>query len=103
MSSLNDTVFSAADFFGVGFGSGICLSGPGPTCPGGNAVTPIPLTLDGVNYALTLGNYDLEAPANGFGIPTDHPFSAALVPEPASIALLGAALAGLGWVRRRKS
>ncbi len=102
-SSLVPTTYS--DYFGVGFGPGVCLGGPGSgvDC----STTPIPL--DSNAYQLTLGGtggYDLENPSNGvptFPVPTppnfqnDNFFSASLtaVPEPSTWALLLAGFAGL--------
>jgi hypothetical protein len=100
VTSLAPTTYS--DYFGVGFGSGICsFPGSGVDC----ATTPIPL--DGGLYELTLGTYDLNNPTNG--IPTDptiHPpafqddnlFSGALtaVPESSTWVLLLVGFAGLG-------
>jgi hypothetical protein len=92
-----------ADYFGVGFGSGVCTGGPGSGV--GCATTPIPLN-DGL-FQLTLGTYDLENPSNGvpiFPVPTppnfqnDNFFSASLtaVPESSTWVLLLVGFAGLG-------
>ncbi len=102
-SSIVPTTYS--DYFGAGFGPGVCMGGPGSgiDC----STTPIPL--DGGAFQLTLGGisgYDLENPANGMPIDPDRPrpnyangnfFSASLtaVPEPSTWALLLAGFAGL--------
>ena len=105
-----------ADYFGAGFGPGVCTGGPGSGV--GCSTTPIPL--NGGAFQLTLGGtegYDLENPSNGvptFPVPTppnfqnDNFFSASLttVPEPSTWALLLAGFAGLacmGFYSRRKA
>ena len=101
VTSLVDTSLSAAAFFGVGFSSGVCLTGC-RTPSEVDAVTPTPLTLGDTALELTLGSYDLNS-LSANGQPGSTPgaataiaaFTATLVPEPGSLALLGAGLLGL--------
>lgn len=94
------------NYFGVGFGPGVCTGGPGS----GIGCTPTPIPLDGTAFELALGGtngYDLENPSNGvptFPVPTppnfqnDNFFSASItqVPESSTWALLLAGFVGLG-------
>jgi hypothetical protein len=98
--------------YGVGFGPGVCLS----ACRTPNevdAVTPTPLTLNGVPYLLQWGSEDVTfAPyAGAQSDPTDPRIADGVgntavltaAPEPGSLPLFGAALAllGIAWPRPR--
>jgi hypothetical protein len=108
VNALTPTTF--ADYYGVGHGSGPCISGSPPACP--HLDTPWVLR-DSANAAwnLTLGNYDEDYPAlhPGSGVTVVGPLNTAVitaVPEPATVALMLAGLAGVGTMaraRRRKS
>jgi len=97
------TVFTG--YYGVGYGSGVCLQGAGANCTE-HAVTPLVLHDTSNNaFNLTLGNYDedypvLHAPSNIVG-----PLNSAelvAVPEPGTLALAGISLAGIfGFARRQ--
>jgi hypothetical protein len=105
--NLVSTVYS--DYFGVGFGNGICSGGPGS----GVGCTTMPIPVDGGLYQLTLGGaegYDLNNPANllipgappsALVNPNPNFFSASLtaVPESSTWALLLVGFAALGAAR----
>ena len=94
------------NYFGVGFGPGVCTGGPGS----GIGCTTTPIPLDGTAFELALGGtngYDLENLSNGvptFPVPTppnfqnDNFFSASItqVPESSTWALLLAGFVGHG-------
>lgn len=89
-------------YFGVGFGSGPCPSGfdpaSGACIPSTDMNTVVPIPLDGDQYELTLGTYDLNNPSNTIPVnPNFNLFSASLtsVPEPSTWALLLIGFAGL--------
>ena len=106
-ADITPTVFTG--YFGVGYGSGVCLEGTGGDCKL-NAITPLVLhdSAGGV-FDLTLGNYDEDYPVihdpsspNLLG-PLN---SAELVPtpEPGTCTLAGLSLASLmAFARRRRS
>jgi len=104
VNALTPTTFT--DYFGVGHGSGPCISGNPPACP--HLDTPWVLRdSSGGVWNLTLGNYEEDYPAL-------HPGSAAIVvgplntavitavPEPATVALMLAGLAGVGTLVRTR-
>lgn len=110
--ALTPTLFTG--YFGVGHGSGVCLSGAPPDCP--HADTPWVLH-DGSNAAwnLLLGNFDEDYPvAHSPGASVGPLNTAQLlagvepplqVPEPPALALMLLALTGLvgaGWRRSRR-
>ncbi len=102
VDALTGTTFG--DYYGVGHGSGVCLSGSPPACP--HAVTPWVLH-DSSNAAwnLVLGNYEEDYPVAHTVGATVGPLNTAVlsaVPEPASLALLLAGLCGLGAARHRQ-
>ena len=105
-ATITPTVFT--NYFGVGYGSGVCLNGTGGNCML-NAITPLVLH-DAANDAfdLTLGNYEEDYPTVHDPTSPNIPGplnSAELVatPEPGTCALAGLSLAALvGFVRRRR-
>jgi hypothetical protein len=92
-----------AGYNGVGVSSGACATGTPPNCP--KAVTPIPMTWAGQSFGLVLGNYEEDL------APGAAPWTArivtgpAVVPEPATVALVGAGVLALGvaGARRRRN
>jgi hypothetical protein len=104
VNALTPTTFT--DYFGVGHGSGPCASGNPPACP--HVDTPWVLR-DAANVAwsLTLGNYEEDYPAlhPGSAATAVGPLNTAVlvsaVPEPATVGLMLAGLAGMGAVVRR--
>ena len=101
-AALTPTLFT--DFFGVGHGSGVCLSGTAPNCP--HAVTPLVLHDAGnVAWNLTLGNFEVDYPAAHTPGALIGPLNTAQiveVPEPSTYSLLLAALTGLAFASRRR-
>ncbi|HSC64121.1 MAG TPA: PEP-CTERM sorting domain-containing protein [Caldimonas sp.] len=94
------TPVTYTDYFGVGHGSGPCISGNPPACP--HLDTPWVLhDSSNVAWNLTLGNYIEDYPSlhPGSGATTVGALNTAAilaVPEPATIGLLLAGLAGVG-------
>lgn len=86
---------------GVGVQGGACLVGSPETGCEEYAVTPIPMTWAGQAFGLVLGNYVQEV-AEG------RPYTAriaavpAVVPEPATVALVGAGVLVIGGVSARR-
>ena len=101
------TPVTFTDYFGVGHGSGPCTSGTPPACP--HLDTPWVLRdASNVAWNLTLGNYEEDYPVAHTPGATVGPLNTAViaaVPEPATVGLMLAGLAGIGtMVRgRRKS
>jgi hypothetical protein len=100
------TPVTFTDYYGVGHGSGPCISGRPPACP--HLDTPWVLR-DSSNTAwnLTLGNYEEDYPAlhPGSGVTVVGPLNTAsimAVPEPDSVALMVSGLAGVGFALRAK-
>jgi PEP-CTERM motif len=118
LPNLVSASYTAANYFGVGFGSGPCPSPPpdgsGACVPAGDKNTTVPIPLDGGVSELTLGEYSLTNPIYS-GVPGIPPstfnpnlFTATLtaVPEPSTWALLLVGFAGLaaaGSLARRKA
>ena len=104
VNALTATTF--ADYFGVGHGSGPCITGNPPACPH----LDVPWVLrDSSNAAwnLTLGNYEEDYPAlhPGSNNTVVGPLNTAViaaVPEPETVTLMLAGLAGLGVMVRAK-
>ncbi len=107
--ALTPTTFGTADFYGTGFGSGACIS----ACRTANevdAVTPLPMSLNGQTANLTLlslsETYITHAgdPTAEPGPTTTHQWSASLaeVPEPATWAMLAAGFGAVGMASRRR-
>jgi hypothetical protein len=102
VSALTPTVFG--DYFGVGHGSGVCITGSAPACP--HLFTPWVLH-DSANVAwnLTLGNYEEDYPVAHTPGATVGPLNSAAilsaVPEPSTYALMLAGLLGIASLRRR--
>lgn len=101
------TVFTG--YYGVGYGSGVCIMGTGGDCAL-NAVSPIGLRNSSNQlYSLTLGNYDEDYPeVHDPDVPAAvGPLNSATlsaVPEPATWGLAGAGFLALaGFARRRRS
>ena len=93
-------------YWGVGYGSGICLQGTGGNCSV-NAVTPLILQdVEGMKFNLTLGNYNEDYPvAHSPSTPVGALNSASLTatPEPGTCALAGLAFAAMiGFAKRRR-
>jgi hypothetical protein len=104
VNALTATTFT--DYFGVGHGSGPCITGNPPACP--HLDTPWVLR-DNSNAAwnLTIGNYEEDYPAlhPGSNATEVGPLNTAVitaVPEPETVTLMLAGLAGLGAVVRAK-
>ena len=104
VNALTATTFT--DYFGVGHGSGPCISGNPPACP--HLDTPWVLR-DNSNVAwnLTLGNYEEDYPtlhpgSNATAVGALNTAVIAAVPEPETVTLMLAGLAGLGAVVRAK-
>lgn len=112
VDKLRDFTFSGAEYVGTGIFSGTCTANCAVPSPPNqvNNIEPIPLTLNGKSYALTLPNNVLLNYAlalndpntgNGFGTTITTPFTAKLVdvPEPRSILVIAGWLLGLVAVR----
>ena len=104
VTNLVNADYPATNYYGVGFGNGICSGGPGVGC------TTMPIPLDGGLYALTLGGlegYDLNNPSNGIpDNPNGNLFSATLmVPEPSTWVMMavGFACLAFGGVRQARN
>ena len=106
VGALTSTVFQ--NYWGVGYGSGVCVSGTSGASCLQNAITPIVLRDSSNNaYALTLGNFEQDYPA--LHDPTSStsvgPLNeAALIatPEPATWALAVAGVALIASVARKR-
>jgi len=99
------TVFT--DYYGVGYGSGPCLSGNPPACP--HDITPFILHDASMNtYKLTLGNFEEDYPQvhNPNSSNIVGPLNTAVIvgiPEPGTFAISACGLLALvGFVRKRR-
>lgn len=100
-AALTPTLFT--DFYGVGHGSGVCLSGSPPSCP--HAVTPLVLRDAGnVAWNLTLSNFEVDYPVAHLPGAEIGPLNTAqivAVPEPSAYWLMLAGLTVLPWTVRK--
>jgi hypothetical protein len=101
--ALTPTTFT--DYFGVGHGSGVCLSGSPPECP--HEVTPWVLHDNAdVAWNLSLGNYAEDYPVAHTPGAAVGPLNTAqiiAVPEPSTQGLMLAGVFGLAWASRRRA
>jgi hypothetical protein len=90
------------EYYGVGVSSGVCLVGaPGPNCQQ-FAVTPIPMTWNGQAFGLRLANYEEDFAPGRTAWTARIVEAPAVVPEPTTVALVGAGVLALGAATARR-
>lgn len=105
VAALSPVVFT--DYYGVGHGSGVCVSGTPPACP--HVVTPWVLRDSGnAAWSLSLGNFEEDYPVAHTPGATVGPLNTAQivaasveVPEPPTYAVVLIGLVSLFWTTRR--
>jgi len=91
---------TVGSFFSSGVTSGGTISGSGSLLLTNNASGSVVVSVEiGANVNVNDGSVSIDVPQNSADF---NPTLAAAVPEPGSIGLMASALAGLGWLWRRK-